>query len=69
MKADFDSSKTEKEGLIAIVSPERPRFNEGATRSRRAPIPDIVPDSDSDNETKMEVLRVYRRKSELINLE
>lgn len=69
MKADLDISKTEKEGLIAIVSPERPMFNEGAIRSPRLPIPDVVPDSESENETKIEVLGVYRRKHELIDLE
>ncbi|PAN21657.1 hypothetical protein PAHAL_3G491300 [Panicum hallii] len=57
MKADSGSSKTEKEGLIAIVSPKRPR-NEGGIS--RTPIPDVVCDSyDSDTETTVEIVKVY----------
>ncbi|CAN6352304.1 unnamed protein product [Urochloa humidicola] len=60
IKADSDSSKTEKEGLIAIVSPERLKYNEGAMPSTQ--LPDIVYDScDSDTETTVKVTRVYRR--------
>ncbi|RLN29654.1 putative ubiquitin-like-specific protease 2B [Panicum miliaceum] len=66
MKADSGSSKTEKEGLIAIVSPKRPR-NEGVIP--RMPIPDVVCDScDSDTETRMKIVRVYRRNPHPINL-
>ncbi|CAL5092495.1 unnamed protein product [Urochloa decumbens] len=60
IKADSDSSKTEREGLIAIVSPERLKYNEEAIPS--TPIPDVVCDScDSDTETKVWVTGVYRR--------
>ncbi|CAN6343733.1 unnamed protein product [Urochloa humidicola] len=60
IKADSYSSKTEKEGLIAIVSPERVKYNEEVIPS--TPLPDEVCDSyDSDTETKVRVTGVYRR--------
>ncbi|CAN6361762.1 unnamed protein product [Urochloa humidicola] len=60
IKADSYSSKTEKEGLIAIVSPERVKYNEEVIPS--TPLPDVVCDSyDSDTETKVRVTGVYRR--------
>jgi len=65
MKADLGSSKTEKEGLIGIVSPERPR-NEGGIP--RTPIPDVVCDScDSDTEPTMKILRIFRKSPQKVS--
>ena len=65
MKADLGSSKTEKEGLIAIRSPKRPR-NEGAIP--RTPIPNVVCDScDSDTQTTVKIVRVYRKSPQKVS--
>ncbi|CAN6244030.1 unnamed protein product [Urochloa humidicola] len=66
IKADSDSSKSEKEeGLIAIVSPERVKYEEAIPRT---PHPDVVCDScDSDTESKVKV--TGRKTYILINLD